>query len=115
MYEKIIEYLKDKKVAIVGLGKEGKSTYKFIRKYLNNKKLTIIDNNSNLLENNEELKSDKNLEFILGENALNNLNDFDLIIKAPGVRFKDLDITSFENKITSQLGLILDFYKNLFL
>ena len=112
MYEKIIEYLKDKKVAIVGLGKEGKSTYKFIRKYLNNKKLTIIDNNSNLLENNEELKSDKNLEFILGENALNNLNDFDLIIKAPGVRFKDLDITSFENKITSQLGLILDFYKS---
>lgn len=112
MYKKIIEFLKDKNIAIVGLGKEGKSSYKFIRKYLSDKKLTIIDNNEKLLENNSELAEDKNLEFILGSNALNNLGIYDLIIKAPGVRFKDLDISSFKDKITSQLGLILDFYKN---
>ena len=37
MYKKIVEKLKDKKIAILGFGKEGKSTYSFIRKYLTHK------------------------------------------------------------------------------
>ena len=103
MYNKILEHLKNKKIAIVGFGREGKSTYKFIRKYLNNQELEILDGNEKLLELNEELKSDKNLKIITGKNYLDNLEKYDLIIKSPGVKFKD--------KITSQLGLTLDFYK----
>ncbi len=111
MYNKILEHLKNKKIAIVGFGREGKSTYKFIRKYLNNQELEILDGNEKLLELNEELKSDKNLKIITGKNYLDNLEKYDLIIKSPGVKFKDLDISKFEDKITSQLGLTLDFYK----
>lgn len=111
MYNKILEHLKNKKIAIVGFGREGKSTYKFIRKYLNNQKLEILDGNEKLLELNEELKNDKNLKIITGKNYLDNLEKYDLIIKSPGVKFKDLDISKFEDKITSQLGLTLDFYK----
>ena len=103
MYNKILEHLKNKKIAIVGFGREGKSTYKFIRKYLNNQELEILDGNEKLLELNEELKSDKNLKIITGKNYLDNLEKYDLIIKSPGVKFED--------KITSQLGLTLDFYK----
>lgn len=111
MYNKILEHLKNKKIAIVGFGREGKSTYKFIRKYLNNQELEILDGNEKLLELNEELKNDKNLKIITGKNYLYNLEKYDLIIKSPGVKFKDLDISKFEDKITSQLGLTLDFYK----
>lgn len=111
MYNKILEHLKNKKIAIVGFGREGKSTYKFIRKYLNNQELEILDGNEKLLEFNEELKNDKNLKIITGKNYLDNLEKYDLIIKSPGVKFKDLDISKFEDKITSQLGLTLDFYK----
>lgn len=111
MQEKIINFLKDKRVAIVGYGREGKSTYNFLRKYLKDQLFTIVDNNKDLLNNNEELKNDKNLEFVLGENALENLEIYDCIIKAPGVKFKDLDISKFKDKITSQLGLTLDFYR----
>lgn len=111
MYNKILEHLKNKKIAIVGFGREGKSTYKFIRKYLNNQELEILDGNEKLLELNEELKNDKNLKIITGKNYLDNLEKYDLIIKSPGVKFKDLDISKFEDKITSQLGLTLDFYK----
>lgn len=109
MYHKIIEFLEIKNIAIVGFGKEGKSTYNFLRRHTSSK-LTIVDNNSELLTQNPELKNDENLDFILGGDALNNLEQFDLIIKAPGVRFKDLDISKFKDKITSQLGLILDFF-----
>ncbi len=112
MYTKIIEYLENKNISIVGYGKEGKSTYNFIRKYLPNQKLTIIDNNDKLIENNPELREDENLDFVLGIDALNNLKIYDVIIKAPGVKFKDLDISEFKDKITSELDLALRFFKN---
>ena len=43
MIEKIIKKLVNKKIAILGFGREGKSTYKFIRKYLKDEEVTIID------------------------------------------------------------------------
>ena len=43
MYKKIIDKLKNKNIAILGFGREGKSTYNFIRKYLPEIKLTILD------------------------------------------------------------------------
>jgi len=109
MQNLIIEKLKNKNIAILGFGKEGKSTYNYIRKHLPNQSITILDGNEKLLENNSELKNDSNLAFVLGNTYLDNLNSYDYIIKAPGVVLKDLDISSFENKITSQMGLVLDF------
>ena len=107
MYNKILEKLKDKNIAILGFGKEGKSTYNFIRKY-SNQHLTILDKN-NILKNNEYLKEDKNLTIITGDEYLNNINDYDLIIKAPGIALLDINIK--EEKITSQLELILEINK----
>ena len=43
MYNQIIDNIKDKNICILGFGKEGKSTYNFIRKYLKDKLITIID------------------------------------------------------------------------
>lgn len=110
MYQKIIKLLKNKNVAILGFGVEGKSTYNFIRKYLVNQKLTIIDRND--LSNLELIKEDKNLTLVSGEDYLKNLDKYDLIIKSPGISFKDIDTTHLKNKITSQLELALMFYKN---
>lgn len=108
MINKIIDEINSyDKVLILGYGREGKSTYNLIRKYLKDKKLYIADGNKELLNNNEELKNDTNLELILGDKYLDNLNDYDLIIKSPGVNFKYIDYTDFENKITSQIDLFL--------
>ena len=86
MYRRIIEKLENKNVAILGFGKEGISTYKFIRRHLN-QKLTIIDKNKKIKEN-EVLLNDNNIEFVVGDNYLDNLDDYDIIIKAPGVILK---------------------------
>jgi len=110
MYRKIIEKLKNKKIAIMGFGKEGKSTYNFIRKYLPNQTISILDK-FDILKNNEYLNKDKNLNIITGDNYLDNLDNYDLIIKAPGIALLDIDTKSFEHKITSQLELILEINK----
>ena len=94
-------------IAIVGFGKEGKSTYKFIRSKLKDIKLTIIDK-VNAYEMLDELNNDKNIDVVYGDNYLDNLDRFDLIFKSPGVSFKELDRDSLSKKITSQIEMVLE-------
>lgn len=99
MIEKIVNEIKKyNNILILGFGREGKSTYHFIRKYLGNKVLTIADRNKELLEYNKELLKDQNINFILGDHNLDYLDDFDLIIKSPGVNFKYIDYTKIRDK-----------------
>ena len=43
MITDLINYFKDKKILILGFGREGQSTYKLIRKYLPDQHLYISD------------------------------------------------------------------------
>lgn len=104
MCKEIIDYLIGKNVAILGFGMEGKSTYRFIRNYTD-MPLTIIDKNEVYDKNRDLLESDSNLSFIIGEEYLKNLEEFDLVIKSPGVITKDIDITNIN--FISQLELLL--------
>jgi len=105
MRNNIIKSLENKKVAILGFGVEGKSTYNYIRKYLPNQKLYILDGNEKLIEQNPNLKDDF-VEVIIGPNYLNNLEMFDVIIKSPGIVLNDP--TKYLDKITSQMSLVLE-------
>ena len=109
MIEKLLNYLEDKKILILGFGKEGESSYKLIRKHFPEKNLFIADKNMNLLNEKIELMEDPYLEVSLGENYLNGIEEYDLIIKAPGISLKDVDLTNIENKITSQLELFFEY------
>ncbi len=99
--EKIIEKLKDKNIAILGFGREGKSTYNFIRKHLPEKHLTIIDKANITID-------DSNITLVTGDDYLNDLGKYDLIIKTPGISLKDIDYSDFKDSITSQLELLLE-------
>lgn len=106
MIEKIISFLKEKKVAILGMGREGFSSYHLIRKYLPNKELWLIDQKDNI-KSNEEIINDQYVTIITGPNYLDNLENYDVIIKTPGISFKNLDISKFKDKIYSQVELFL--------
>lgn len=101
------EFLKDKNIVILGYGKQGKSTYKYLRKHFPNKKITIADKNENI----DKSELDENTDFKLGEDYLKDIEKFDLIIKAPGVVLKDVDISSFENKIITDYELLIKYAK----
>lgn len=110
MLKELLNYLKNKKIVILGFGMEGESSYRFLRKNFPEKQLYIADKNMNLLDNKIELMEDSYVEVSLGENYLNGIEEYDVILKAPGISLKDTDISKFENKITSQLELFLEFF-----
>lgn len=101
MLPKIIEFLKDKKILILGFGREGKSSFDYIRKHLPEKEITVADGK-------EQTIPDKFTKGIFGEDYLSHLGDFDVVLKSPGIPFRDVDIP--ENVlITCQLDLFLKY------
>lgn len=111
MLNKIIKDFENKKILILGFGKEGKSTYSFLRKHLHDIGLTIKDQNHSIKDE-ILLKDDKNVEIITGDNYLDDLDKYDVIMKSPGITFKNIDTTKIKDKIFSQLEILLKYYKN---
>lgn len=99
--EEIVKKLVGKNIAILGFGKEGKSTYNFIRKHLPDIFLTVLDKAAITID-------DDKVTIISGDDYLNNLEKYDLIIKSPGISLKDIDYSKIQDKITSQLELLLE-------
>ncbi len=100
----IIEYIKDKKVLILGFGREGKSTYSYIRKHLHEKELTIGDVNKPRID-------DDKVSVIYGEDYLKCLSDFDIVFKSPGIAFLEEDMYPSTTEITCQTDMFLRFCK----
>ncbi len=100
----IIDYVKDKKILILGFGREGKSTYNYLRKHLPEKPLTIGDRNKPEIE-------DENINIIFGENYLDCLGDFDIVFKSPGIAFLEDDMYPETTEITCQTDMFLRFAK----
>jgi len=101
----ILEKIKGRKIVILGFGKEGVSTYRFIRKHFPTMKLTIADGNENL--NTDEFE-DKHVTFIKGKTYDQGLNHYDLIFKTPGISFNNLNYFVDSERITSQTNLFLE-------
>ena len=106
LIDNIYDFLENKRILILGFGKEGKSTYKFIRDRFKDVKLTILD--YSVVENIE----DENVEIIFDSDDVKYFDRFDIIIKSPGVPLKKDVYEKYKEKITSQTGLFLEYSKN---
>ncbi len=108
----MIDYLKSvlesKKVLILGFGKEGRSSFKLLQKYLPEIDISIADANMELKKDSLLLNYSKDNLFF-GEEYLNCINRFDFVIKSPGVSLKNV-LISPDTEISSQTALFLDYY-----
>ena len=84
----ILNELKDKKILILGFGREGRDTFRFLRKLFPEKKIGIADQ-----------KFDKNY--------LKKIKDYDVVIKTPGLPFKKLTRNDLV-KVTTQTEIFFE-------
>lgn len=108
MKDRIIQELTGKKILILGFGREGKSTYRFLKN--NNVNCTIGIADINDITDEEVLKD--NVKLHTGSNYLDAMNEYDLVMKTPGQSFKDVDLEDIRDKITSQAELFLKYGKD---
>ena len=102
MIDSIFRRLRGKKILIAGFGREGKSTLKFLNKFLPHAVIGVADMNESALQ---ELDNQR-YRLYYGQNYLEAAIDYDIVIKTPGISVKDINIDF--SKITSQTDLFLE-------
>jgi len=93
-----------KKVLILGFGREGRSSYYLLRTYFPELEIGIADQQQ--MEDLAELKKDRYLTFYLGDKYIDAVSEYDLVLKSPGVSFRNFSDRD-RVKITSQTDLFL--------
>ena len=104
MKQDIIDFLKNKRILILGYGREGRSALNFIQTNLPDAECAVADQNKVQLEN---------IQTYCGANYLDAVQDYDLIIKSPGIPTHDFIAADQLPKITSLTDLFLRFFKNI--
>ena len=92
-FDLILNRLRGKRILILGFGREGQSTLRFLNKYLPDATVAVADKNKM-----------EAVQFF-GTGYLESMYDFDIVIKTPGISLKDFDTKGVE--ITSQTDLFL--------
>lgn len=98
-----LDKLKNKRILILGFSKEGQDTFRFLRKLFLKKVIGIADQKQFPISNFQF----SNIRWHLGENYLKALDDYDVIIKSPGIPFRVLPKNIFK-KITSQTEIFFE-------
>jgi len=102
--------LKDRRLLILGFGKEGQSTWRYMRNYFPGVPVAIADRDEELLARTGEQIRNDSAGLFLGEHYLDSLQEFRLIIKSPGVGLPEHVKTAPGTIITSQTRLMLEAY-----
>jgi len=92
---------KDKKIIVLGLGREGRDNFLFLRKLFPQKVIGIADRKTELDFKNKKAK------FHLGKNYLKALKDYDVVIKSPGIPFKNIPRSGLR-KLVTQTDIFFD-------
>lgn len=85
------------RIAILGFGAEGKSSLKYFSKDPQND-ITVCDSS-------DKLNLPKNIKSKTGENYLDDLDSFDIIVRSPGIKLSDI---KSKGKISSQVKIFFE-------
>ena len=104
MFSSLYNFFKNKRVLILGLGREGRSTLEILKRI----PCTIAISDKNLTVTGDI----KSYELYSGENYLSCLDSYDIIMKSPGIALFNNISDETKAKITSQTDLLLRYCKN---
>ncbi|WP_446898039.1 UDP-N-acetylmuramoyl-L-alanine--D-glutamate ligase [Clostridium sp. LBM24168] len=104
-FDSFKQFIKNKKVAVVGIGISNRPLIDFLLRL--DAQVSAFDKKTEKqLGNIVKVLENKGVKLILGDNYLNNLNDFDMIFKTPSMRIDSPALIRAENSgayITSEV------------
>lgn len=103
----LLNELKDKKILILGFGREGQDSFLFLRKLFPKKTIGIADMSEAKPPSFGRGFASLNVKWYLGKNYLKKLNSYDVIIKTPGIPFKIIPKKALKI-ITTQTDIFFD-------
>ena len=103
MKQDIIDFLRDKSILILGYGREGKSALEFVQANLPGANYAVASQEELIIEN---------VHTYWGDDYLDAVKEYDVVIKSPGVVIKDYLDDEQKAKITSLTDLFMRFTKN---
>lgn len=103
----ILAQLKNKRILLLGFGKEGKSTYQFINEHYPDTDLSIADANPDV---DTSIIKNKAHRVITGNDYMDIIAQYDIVIKTPGISLKDYHLLTKKPIISSQTDLFLNAY-----
>lgn len=105
----------NKRIMIAGFGREGQSSYKLIKKLFAQPNdnaaptLAIADKNTSITHN-ALISNDDTTIILTGEDYLASSNEYDIILKSPGIPTFDFESIASAEKISSQADIFLQVY-----
>ena len=96
-------------ILLLGFGREGKSSYRLLRKHFPLKKIGIADRNESIKNENIHLSAGENLKFHTGPGYLEQIHTYDMVLKSPGVKLSRRHMQRIKH-LSSQTDLFLNFY-----
>lgn len=101
MFQELIDFFDKHSVLVLGFGREGRSTYELIRRKLPDKRIGIADIR-------EIEVADSRVDLFCGENYLDALREYEVVVKTPGMSFRDVEVPQGV-QVTCQTDLFLRF------
>ncbi|MBR1769867.1 MAG: UDP-N-acetylmuramoyl-L-alanine--D-glutamate ligase [Bacteroidales bacterium] len=103
----LVRSWQNKRITIMGLGREGKSTYKFLKNLFPDKPIILFDKNKQAFEG---METGNDICFFSQDDYATINQNSDIIFLAPGIALKELhDIEHV--KITNQCDIFLQLFK----
>ena len=104
-----IEALKNKKILVLGIGREGRAVLEFLRKGFPKKILGVGDKQEKAKN---QISKIKNVKWYLGDSYLKAIEKHDVVIKSPGIpiHIPEIERAFRMGKITSQTEIFLENY-----
>ncbi len=110
-----LDFLKQKSILILGLGREGESSLRFLKKLFPDKKIGVADQLEfeKLNKNLKKLIKLKHVETFLGPGYFEAIKKYEVIIKTPGIAVEKIKPYLQKNHIlTSQTDIFLENYRD---
>ncbi|MDR0619610.1 MAG: UDP-N-acetylmuramoyl-L-alanine--D-glutamate ligase [Bacteroidales bacterium] len=114
MFSAIDKIFADKKcIGILGMGREGMSSYALLRRYYPDKELFLFDEREDFLSRMPELSEDKYVQMLTGERIyefIETERNIDFILKTPGISLKNHPLLKSDPRMSSQTEVFLTLF-----